>query len=214
MSGVHATIAGVLAAIAIPARTKIDEVKFIDLLENQIKKFHQIPPNDVSLLEPEQYTVISKITSLTKAATTPLQDLEHQLHPWVTYLVMPLFAFANAGIEINADVFNVSFFQGVSMGVLVGLVLGKFLGVTTVCWIMVKLKLAELPSDWRWGHVYGAALLVGIGFTMSLFITMLAFSDAYLIAEAKAGIFLASVISGVAGYFVLKRATIPTPLVP
>lgn len=214
MSGVHATIAGVLAAITIPARTKINELEFMDRLEKQIEKFHQIPPNDVTLLEPEQYKVVSRITTLASAAVTPLQNLEHQLHPLVAYLVMPLFAFANAGIVINAEIFNASFFQGVSMGVLVGLVFGKFLGITGVCWIMVKLKFVKLSDDWRWGHIFGVALLAGIGFTMSLFITMLAFSDAQLIAQAKAGIFLASLISGVAGYFVLKRASIPKPLVP
>lgn len=211
MSGVHATIAGVLAALAIPARTKIDEIKFVDRLESQIREFHNVEPNDVSLLEPEQYMIISRISRLTKAAITPLQNLEHQLHPWVAYLVMPLFAFANAGIELNADMFSTNFFQGISMGVLIGLVAGKFLGVVVVCWVMVKLRIAKLPDNWRWAHLYGVALLAGIGFTMSLFITTLAFNDSGMIAEAKIGIFLASIISGTAGYLVLKRVSTREP---
>lgn len=211
MSGVHATIAGVLAALAIPARTKIDEIKFVDRLESQIREFHNVEPNDVSLLEPEQYMIISRISRLTKAAITPLQNLEHQLHPWAAYLVMPLFAFANAGIELNADMFSTNFFQGISMGVLIGLVAGKFLGVVVVCWVMVKLRIAKLPDNWRWAHLYGVALLAGIGFTMSLFITTLAFNDSGMIAEAKIGIFLASIISGTAGYLVLKRVSTREP---
>lgn len=209
MSGIHATIAGVLAAMAIPARTKIDERKFVDRLETQLKRFHAIAPNDVTLLEPEQHEIIARIIRLAKAAITPLQDLEHQLHPWVAYLVMPLFAFANAGIQLNAEVFNATFFQGVSMGVLTGLVVGKFFGVVGVCWVMIKLRLASLPRDWNWGHLCGVALLAGIGFTMSLFITTLAFTDAGLITEAKAGIFIASIISGMAGYIVLKKVSTP-----
>ena len=209
MSGIHATIAGVLAAMAIPARTKIDERKFVDRLETQLKRFHAIAPNDVTLLEPEQHEIIARIIRLAKAAITPLQDLEHQLHPWVAYLVMPLFAFANAGIQLNAEVFNATFFQGVSMGVLTGLVVGKFFGVAGVCWVMIKLRLASLSEGWNWGHLCGVALLAGIGFTMSLFITTLAFTDAGLITEAKAGIFIASIISGTAGYIVLKKVSTP-----
>ncbi len=214
MSGVHATIAGVLAAIAIPARTKIDEIKFVARMENEIQTFHKIPPNDVTLLEPEQYKVIAKIIHLADQAATPLQNLEHKLQPWVTFLIMPLFAFANAGMTFRSGVFDAAFFQGVSMGVLTGLVIGKFAGIVSVCWIMIKLKLASLPGGWQWGHVFGIALLAGIGFTMSLFISLLAFTDVNLIAEAKAGIFIASVISGTAGYIVLKRASTPAPLVP
>ncbi len=209
MSGVHATIAGVLAAMVIPARTRIDEIKFVGHLEDQIREFHTVPPNDVTLLEPEQYQIIAKINRLTNAAITPLQKLEHQLHPWVAYLVMPLFAFANSGIELNADVFGPGFFQGVSMGVLAGLVVGKFIGIVGVCWVMIKLRLASFPEDWRWSHLYGVALLAGIGFTMSLFITTLAFTDSWLITEAKVGIFVASLISGISGYLVLRRASIP-----
>jgi Na+:H+ antiporter, NhaA family len=205
MSGIHATIAGVLAAMTIPAHTKIDEIKFVEQLQYYMNKFKSIPPNDISLLEPEQQDVINKINEITKEAGTPLQRLEQTLHPWVMFLVMPVFAFANSGIELTANVFNTTFFQGVSMGVFSGLVVGKFIGVFGMSWILKKLGVAELPDDIHWGHICGVSLLAGIGFTMSLFITTLAFEDAALVNEAKVGIFCASILSGVLGYFVLKR---------
>jgi len=211
MSGIHATIAGVLAAIAIPARTTIDEARFVQRLNELTKDFHAIPANDVTLLERDQYDVVAKINRLTVAANTPLQNLEHSLHPWVALLVMPLFAFSNAGIQLTADAFSTTFFEGVSMGVLTGLVAGKFLGIMFVCWVMVRLKIASLPEGWQWRHLCGIALLAGIGFTMSLFITSLAFTDYELILEAKVGIFLASIISGIGGYVVLRRLPIPKP---
>ncbi|HZB14573.1 MAG TPA: Na+/H+ antiporter NhaA [Chryseolinea sp.] len=212
MSGVHATIAGVLAAFAIPARTKIDEEKFIQILEDQLQQFHAIPPNDVTLLEPAQYKVIEKINRLTHAAGTPLQKLEYQLHSWVSYLVMPLFAFSNSGITLQAGFLRDIFSSNITLGVLMGLLVGKFFGILIFCWAAVKLKIASLPQGITWWQLMGVALLAGIGFTMSLFITTLAFDDAKSITDAKLGIFVASIIAGVAGYFVLKKAsTIPKP---
>ena len=212
MSGVHATIAGVLAAFAIPARTKIDEEKFIQVLEDQLLQFHAIPPNDVTLLEPAQYKVIEKINRLTKAAGTPLQKLEYKLHPWVSYLVMPLFAFSNSGITLHSGFLNDILSSSITVGVLLGLVAGKFIGVLIFCWVAVKTKVAALPHGVTWKQVIGVALLAGIGFTMSLFVTTLAFKDAQLVTDAKLGIFIASIISGAVGYFVLKKAsTIPKP---
>src|SRR5688572_19916458 len=207
MSGVHATIAGVLAAFAIPARTKIDEKKFIQVLEDQLREFHAIPPNDVTLLEPAQYKVIEKINRLTKAAGTPLQKLEYRLHSWVSYLVMPLFAFSNSGITLHAGFLNDVLSNSITLGILMGLVVGKFVGILLFCWVAVKTKISALPHGVTWKQIIGVALLAGIGFTMSLFITTLAFKDVQLVTDAKLGIFIASIISGVAGYFVLKKAS-------
>lgn len=205
-SGVHATIAGVLAAAAIPARTKINEVKFLESLESWVQRFKAIPPNDFSsLLEPPQYEAVEKINRLTLAAATPLQRLEHNLHPWVAFVVMPLFAFANAGVSFTDPAATASVFGGVTWGVIGGLVAGKFIGVVGATWAMYKLRVAELPADMGWGHVCGAGLLAGVGFTMSLFITNLAFRDPGLIMQAKIGIFTASIFTGVGGYFLLKR---------
>lgn len=207
MSGVHATIAGVLAAFAIPARTKIDEEKFIQVLEDQLHEFHAIPPNDVTLLEPAQYKVIEKINRLTKAAGTPLQKLEYKLHSWVSYLVMPLFAFSNSGITLHTGFLNDVLSSSITLGILMGLVVGKFVGVLIFCWLAVKTKITALPHGVTWKQIIGVALLAGIGFTMSLFITTLAFKDVQLVTDAKLGIFIASIISGVTGYFVLKKAS-------
>jgi NhaA family Na+:H+ antiporter len=206
LSGVHATIAGVLAALTIPARAKIDEVKFIQRLEFLIRDFRNIPPNDVTLLEPAQHEVVTKINKLTKAAATPLQRLEHRLHPWVAFIVMPIFAFANAGVEFSYDMFGGIFFQTVTLGVIAGLVAGKFIGVVATCWVMKKTGLADLPEGMGWPHIFGIGFLAGIGFTMSLFITNLAFKDEILIQEAKIGIFIASIIAGTAAYFILKSS--------
>ena len=207
MSGVHATIAGVIAAFAIPARTKINEQRFIEVLDEKLKEFHTIPPNDVTLLEPAQYQVIQNIYQLTKAAGTPLQKLEYQLHPWVSFVIMPLFALANAGIILDEKLMQSIFSSGITMGVFWGLTAGKLLGVVIFCWLMVKLRLSALPEGMTWGHLWGIGLLAGVGFTMSLFVTTLAFKEPQAVAAAKAGILAASIISGVAGYFVLKKVS-------
>jgi NhaA family Na+:H+ antiporter len=206
-SGVHATIAGVLAAIAIPARTKIDEKRFVEMLEQKLTEFHAIPPNDVTLLEPAQYKVVEGMRRLTSAAGTPLQKLESQLHPWVSFLIMPLFALANAGIVLHSDLVGDFFLKPVTIGILVGLTVGKFLGVTIFCWLAIKLKISTLPGDMNWGQVLGIGCLAGVGFTMSLFITTLAFNSAEFVADAKMGIFAASLIAGVAGFLILKKTS-------
>jgi NhaA family Na+:H+ antiporter len=210
LSGVHATIAGVLAAVAIPARTKINEPQFINVLEKEIQEFHLIPPNDVTLLEPGQYKVIENIYRLTKAAGTPLQRLESQLHPWVSFIVMPLFALANAGVVLHGDRIGEMFSSTITLGVLAGLSVGKFVGVVGFCWAATKFGIATLPAGINWRQIAGVGCLAGVGFTMSLFITTLAFEDAAFVDNAKLGIFAASIISGVAGYIVLRMAS-PTP---
>ena len=208
MSGVHATIAGVLAAFAIPARTKIDEEKFIQVLEDKLREFHTIPPNDVTLLEPAQYKVVEKIGRFTREAGTPLQKLESQLHPWISYLVMPLFAFSNSGITLHSGFLNNMLSSSITLGVLFGLVMGKFFGVLVFTWAAVKLKVAALPQNVSWNQIIGVAFLAGIGFTMSLFITTLAFKDSQFVTDAKLGIFIASILSGTAGYLVLRKALV------
>ena len=211
-SGVHATIAGVLAALTIPARTRIDEKEYIAQLESELDEFHKIPPNDLTLLEPAQYQVIERIHLLTEAAGTPLQHLEHQLHPWVSYLIMPLFALSNAGIVLQGEAIADLFSGSITIGIIAGLVAGKFLGVVAFSWIAVKLRVTELPVNSTWVHLIGIGFLAGVGFTMSLFITTLAFEDPYLVADAKVGILAGSLVAGLLGYFVLRsRKPIPEP---
>jgi NhaA family Na+:H+ antiporter len=160
-------------------------------------------PERGSLITPHQNKTIQKVRTLSMAAQTPLQTLEYTLHPWVAFGIMPLFALANAGIVIGSDFFT-AILNPVSLGVALGLIIGKFVGILSFCWIMVKLKLASLPKKANWNHLAGVALLAGIGFTMSLFISGLAFKNQVLIDEAKYGILMASVFAGIAGTLVLK----------
>lgn len=203
MSGVHATIAGVIAAITIPARTKIDEVGFGKKLRSYVDEFMIIPPNDVTLLEPEQMHVIEKIKTLAHAADTPLQRLEHAMHPLVAFVVLPLFALANAGIEFSSDFFS-GIVHPVSLGVIVGLFIGKFVGISGACWLVIKMKWTSLPPLVTWRHILGVAFLGGIGFTMSMFITNLAFEDATLNVLSKTGILVGSLIAGTIGSIILR----------
>ena len=207
MSGVHATVAGVLAALTIPARTKIDEIGFAMRLRNYVNEFESIPPNKVTLLEPEQLHVVEKIKSLTKAASTPLQRLEHALHPIVLFIVMPIFALANAGISLQGITLN-EIISPVSMGVFFGLLAGKFIGVVGASWITLKMGWTELPSDMPFKNIYGIGMLAAIGFTMSLFITNLAFQSNDVILQAKVGTLTASLVAGAIGFLILRK-TLP-----
>src|SRR5690606_15958045 len=205
LSGVHATVAGVLAALAIPARTKINEVSFTAQLRGYVREFESIKPNDVSILEPDQVDAIEKIKSLTRSADTPLQRLEHALRPIALFVVMPIFALANAGISLQ-DISADDLMTPVTLGVFFGLVLGKTCGIFGMSWLFVKLKWATLPKDVNFRTIFGLGMVGGIGFTMSLFITTLAFgtSSDYLI-DSKIGILAASIVSGVCGYMFLRR---------
>ncbi|QHS58366.1 Na+/H+ antiporter NhaA [Chitinophaga agri] len=204
-SGVHATIAGVLVAFTIPARTKINEQEYVSSLNAYSKQFEEEIPLDGSLTTAEQHRTIEKIKQLSLDAETPLQKIEYALHPWVAFVIMPLFALANAGMVIGSDFFS-SLLNPVSMGVAIGLLAGKFVGVLLFTWLMVRLRIASLPQYATWRHIAGVAMLAGVGFTMSLFITGLAFRDELKIDQAKYGILLASVIAGVTGILILKGA--------
>jgi NhaA family Na+:H+ antiporter len=203
LSGVHATIAGVLVAFTIPARTKIDEKEYARCVKHYIKEFEQEIPNMGALTTPNQHHTIEEIKKISQDAETPLQKIEYALHPYVAFVIMPLFALANSGIMIGADIFS-AIINPVSLGVTAGLLLGKFTGVLLFTFIMVKTKLAELPQKATWGHITGVSVLAGIGFTMSLFISALAFHDPQMIDQAKYGILLASVLAGTLGLFILK----------
>jgi Na+:H+ antiporter, NhaA family len=205
LSGVHATIAGVIAALTIPANVKIQDKQFVIKIKALTKDFEQSAPNNVTLLTHDQLHIVDKIRYYSKAALTPLQRLEHSMHPLVAFVVMPVFALANAGITFTGD-FSENLLSKVSLGVIFGLVLGKFIGIVAVSKVLVRLKLATLPDGLNWRHIYGASLLAGVGFTMSLFITDLAFVNPDFIIQAKIGIFIASIICGIGGFLVLRKA--------
>ena len=198
-SGVHATIAGVLIALTIPARTKIDESYYIDKLSQLLGRYKQQKiDSDSSLLSKGQVHVLTEIADLNDKAHTPLQKIEHALHPVSAYFILPVFALSNAGVHIDGKVVDM-LFHPISIGIMLGLILGKFIGISLFSRAIVKFKLASLPEGIRWNHIYGASLLAGIGFTMSMFISDLAFEEPEYIQIAKVGIMAASFISAIAG---------------
>lgn len=209
LSGVHATIAAILAAFAIPATTKINETHFIDKMKYYLDKFRNSDPNHkIPTLTQDQLHILEEMESLNKNAMSPLQKLEHDMHPIVAYIVMPIFALANAGVTFGNDLWADAT-SNVAIGVILGLLIGKFIGIFCVSSLMIKFKLAPMPAGVSYKQLFGLGLLSAIGFTMSLFINELAFTplgetgDTY-IAQAKMGIIIASVIGGLSGYFLLS----------
>lgn len=209
MSGVHATIAAVLAAFTIPASVKISDKGFIIRMKALVRGFQDASTNDVTLVTEEQLHVLEEIRKVSRQALTPLQRLEHAMHPFVAYFVMPVFALANAGITFPPDIFGLMF-SPITMGVAFGLLVGKVVGIMGTCYLLIRYRLATFPEHTGWIHLLGASMLAAVGFTMSLFITELAFKDPQLVLQAKLGILFASLIAGMAGYWILKRAS-PIP---
>ena len=205
LSGVHATIAGVIAALTIPANVKIEDKSFIKKMKDLTNKFESSTPNNVTLVTADQLHILDDIRHYSKAAMTPLQRLEHSLHPFVDFVVMPIFALANAGITFSNSFFD-DLGSNISLGVIFGLVLGKFIGIVGFSKILIKLNLATLPEGVNWRQIYGVAMLGGIGFTMSLFVTNLAFIDSSYILQAKIGVIVASLFCGICGYLTLRKA--------
>ena len=206
-SGVHATIAALLMAFTIPARTRIYGKKLVRRLEGTLHHLHEIGvPGDAGLNSHDQQHVLDEVASIRNAASAPLLDLEHTLAPLVTFLVLPIFALANAGVSLEGVGFD-ALAGGIALGIMVGLVLGKTVGIFAFTWLAVKLGLADLPSGVRWGHVVGIGLLGGVGFTMALFIAGLAFSSQADLDAAKLGILVASAIAGVVGLLVLRASS-------
>lgn len=203
LSGVHATIAAVLAAFTIPTSKRINTPLFlrkIRLLSLKVKRQRQQSLSKKINNEDKITETIEKISLLTEDATPPLQRLEHALHPFVSFIILPLFAFANAGVTINAEAF--SYFQSpVTLGVILGLIVGKIIGVFLFTKLMVVFKISKLPAGIGWSHVFGLGFLAAIGFTMSLFITDLAYDNEAYLVQAKMGILSASIVAGQIGYF-------------
>lgn len=205
-SGIHATIAGVLLALTIPASTRIDPDAFVARGRALLAAFERSGEHGESILTngPRQ-EALAELEDVVEGAGAPLQRLEHVLHPWVAFAIVPLFALANAGVRFEGD-FGAALGNQVTLGVIFGLVVGKQVGVTLATWVVVRLGVADLPEGVTWRHIYGAGWLAGIGFTMALFVADLAFEgwEENLIAS-KLGILVASVIAGVGGWLILSR---------
>lgn len=203
LSGVHATVAGVLLAFTIPAKPHIDIRDFLQRGREILNEFEQIG-GERSVLEDERRT--SAVIALEKTCEdveTPLQRLEHGLHGWVNFLILPLFALANAGVALTGNIF-LTLTQPVALGVIFGLLIGKPVGITLFSWLAVRLRLATLPESVTWRQIHGAGWLAGIGFTMSLFIAGLAFGEDGLLDQSKTAILSASLLAGVIGFSLLR----------
>lgn len=208
LSGVHATIAAVLAAFTIPADVKLNENNYIQKVQNYLNKFKNIDPdNSKPTLTNSQLHILDEMKKDTNQAIPPLQRLEHAMHPFVTFLVVPIFAIANAGVSVLDIDAGHLFNTNVALGVALGLLIGKVVGVVGFTLLFVKLKIAVFPDGMNLKNLFGLGLLASIGFTMSLFVTNLAFSHEEYITQAKIGIFTASIIGGILGYWVLNKSS-------
>jgi len=207
LSGVHATVAAVLAAFMIPADRRIDKARYLESISELTKKLKIATKADKDkyLLSADEENIIGEIKRISKASISPLQRLEKSMHGLVVYLVMPIFALANAGVVIESDWLDM-ISSPVAMGVGVGLFLGKFMGIFGMAMLGIKLGWYKMPKGINTSRVLGISFLAAIGFTMSLFINSLAFSDQNLIEQAKMGVLMASLVSGLVGYLILKRA--------
>ncbi len=206
LSGVHATIAAVLAAFTIPADVKIKENVFIARIKKHLAHFSGADPNDkIPTLTNEQLHILEKVSADTEHAIPPLQKLEHAMHPFVTFIIIPIFALANAGVSVLDIELEQLFSTNVAIGVTLGLLVGKVVGVVGFTWLAVKFRIAPFPEGMNIKNLLGLGLLASIGFTMSLFVTELAFTHEEYKVQAKVGIFIASIIGGILGYMVLSK---------
>jgi Na+:H+ antiporter, NhaA family len=205
-SGVHATVAGVLLAMTIPARTRIDTHEFLSRGRRILDYFDASGREGTDVLtNRDQQAAIQEMENACEAAQAPLQRIEHELHAPVAFVIIPLFALANAGVHLGGNL-GEALTNRVALGIILGLVIGKPIGITLFAWLAVKSGLAALPGGTTWRAIRGVSLLGGIGFTMSLFIAGLAFPGApQLNEDAKIGIFAASLVAAVAGMLVLSR---------
>ncbi len=202
-SGVHATVAGVVLAFFIPSQRALDEKTFLDHARAMLKMFEEGGPSPGPMPSMTQRHAIQSLDCLARAAEAPLALLESRLHPWVVFFVIPLFAFANAGVTVEAGTSGL-FQDPVMLGVSLGLFLGKPIGVLGFTWIAVRARMGSLPAGVGWTQIAGAAALCGVGFTMSLFIGGLAFELPAYVAHAKVGILLGSALSAVLGGALLR----------
>ncbi len=202
-SGVHATIAGVLVAFTIPSIPCLNVKKYIARIRENVAEFPHFDKSSI-LLTPNQIDILKSIESASDRVISPLQFMEDRMHGMVNYLIMPLFAFANAGITLSGAEGAVA--GPVTYAIVIGLVLGKSVGIYLFTWLAVRSRVTALPQGMNWQNVAGVSLLGGIGFTVSLFIANLSFgeTDEVLLNQAKLGVLVGTVLAGVLGYVVLR----------
>lgn len=209
-SGVHATVAGVLGALAIPVRTRLDTKEFLERGRRTMDDFDEAGIDGESVLTNRgQLGAIQRMEDLCEAGQAPLQRLERALHLPVNFFIIPLFALANAGVHLSGGSGG-GFTNPVTLGVIFGLVFGKPIGITLASWLAVRSGVATLPAGTNWRGIFGVGALAGIGFTMALFIGTLGLGEGTaLLDAAKVGILSASVIAALVGWLILRTATKP-----
>ncbi|MCG2462331.1 Na+/H+ antiporter NhaA [Flavobacteriaceae bacterium F89] len=201
-SGIHPTIAGVLMAFTIPIRQKIKMEDFTDSLSNIAQRFTQTERDYLPILSREQMEQMDDLEDLAEKFNSPLQRLEHGLHGWVAYFIMPIFALANAGVVFGSDMeLDIPLITNIA----VALFLGKGIGIALMSYLSVKWKMASLPNGINYRQIIGVAILAGVGFTMSIFVANLAFTgNPIFVDSSKVGILIGSVVSGIVGYIILR----------
>ena len=205
MSGVHATIAGVLLAMTIPAHARVNAVNYVFSTRKAIEVFakaHDNRDTDVTQSS-ERRAAVNAIMQNSRLVMPPLHRIEYVLHPWTAFVIIPIFALANAGIPISGGI-GENLSDPAALGIIFGLFIGKPLGILLCCFFAYKVGLATLPKGVSWRHIFGASMLAGIGFTMAIFIANLAYAnDASHLEHAKLAILVASAISAIAGAGIL-----------
>ncbi|NRB38825.1 MAG: Na+/H+ antiporter NhaA [Pseudomonadales bacterium] len=200
-SGIHATIAGILTALAVPAKPKFNPSFFREHMTNIMVEYDKYPVQENNDLHESQKALLHNIEESVRTVTPPLNRLEHDFHIPVSLLILPLFAFANAGIPIEFDQLDEVFSSMTTIGIMVGLVIGKLVGISGAAWLTIKLGFGEMPKGANMSQLMGVSCLAGIGFTMSIFIAGLAFpNDPEILLHAKIGILAASILAGVVGF--------------
>ncbi|MBE0500834.1 MAG: Na+/H+ antiporter NhaA [Desulfuromonadales bacterium] len=204
-SGIHASIAGVLIGATIPVRARYRHDVFIKKTGDLLDRYKRSVSIPGPFHNEQQLGTLLALEHVCHEAMSPLQRMEHEMTRWIIYGVMPIFALANAGISLTANELGTALTHPITIGVTLGLFIGKPLGILLFAWLAVKFRLCDLPIGSRWSDIAGIGMLAGIGFTMSMFITNLAYLNAESVANAKVGIFIASILAGLMGYLFLAR---------
>jgi NhaA family Na+:H+ antiporter len=210
-SGVHATVAGILLAFTIPAETAYKPGEFLRRNRSLLDRLQAMAHSESEMFsQAEQQAFIYGVERQCAIVQSPLYRIEHALHPWVSFFIMPVFALANAGVHLVGGQ-SVPLIQPITLGVFLGLFVGKPIGITLLSWLSAKSSLASAPPGVSWMQIFGASWLCGIGFTMSLFIATLSLGTGDLLEVAKIGTLAASTAAGVAGSLILYRTKSPEP---
>jgi NhaA family Na+:H+ antiporter len=207
-SGVHATLAGVALGLMTPAWPLRSPIRFPSEARRMISEldraYYDRDPTDEEFATNEQR--IAEVARLAMYSTSPLERLERALTPWVAYVIVPVFALANAGVALDGEAVSGLLHDRVTLGVILGLLVGKTVGVLAGTALGIGLRVGRLPDETTWRHVLGLAVVAGVGFTVALFVTSLSFDEQAVTDAAKVGILAGSTVAGVAGYAILRFA--------